>query len=753
MEKNKRNEQSLNDGITLIALVITIIVLLILAGVSIAMLTGENGILTQSKQAKVETAKGGLKEEINLMIQKRKIDEETGRKVSLKEDLENEISGEKVIEEIEGVTDACYLTKESQTVTVYEDGTIVEGKIIWDGVSKTKPEIDSEGNWHIKGANELKFFEEFVNGKLSEEEKQGINIVKTTTIYLENHIDLGARQENGIKTRGTNWEPIGKANQFLGIFDGNNYTIRGMYVDQANNFAGLFGKANEIKNLTLKDSYVIGGNCIGGMAGIGHKIENSHNENTTVISREGNYYTIGGLVGQLNEKMENCSNTGKVIANGKSADNGNSYCGGLVGQTNSKQEVIIKNCTNQGEIIGNGNRVGGVVGMLATNSKVENCNNQGKVTGKGERVGGIAGQASTETIIKESKNSGEIVGESRQTGGIAGLTGANIEKSENQGKVIGKGERVGGIVGDTGVSAVIKECKNSGEVVGENQLVGGIVGALATNATIEKSENKGKVTGKGNRVGGIAGNANIGTTIKECKNSGEILGESQTIGGIVGWTNGNIEKNENQGKVTGKGNRVGGIVGDTGTSAVIKECKNRGEILGENEIVGGISGVSWGTIEKCENQGKVTGKGEMVGGIVGTAGNDSNLNIKNSYNSGEIIGESGKAGGIIGSIGEKAIAVVIKNNYNIGKIISTKDNKGGILGENEASSAVIENNYYLKGTSESGNGTNNQDEIGKIEQKEEQEMKTEEFANKLNAGQDPVVWKGSNGNYPVIMES
>ena len=34
-------------GITLIALVITIIVLLILAAVSIAMLTGENGILTQ----------------------------------------------------------------------------------------------------------------------------------------------------------------------------------------------------------------------------------------------------------------------------------------------------------------------------------------------------------------------------------------------------------------------------------------------------------------------------------------------------------------------------------------------------------------------------------------------------------------------------------------------------------------------------------------------------------------------------------
>ena len=40
-----------NKGITLIALVITIIVLLILAGVSIAILTGSNGILTQAQNA------------------------------------------------------------------------------------------------------------------------------------------------------------------------------------------------------------------------------------------------------------------------------------------------------------------------------------------------------------------------------------------------------------------------------------------------------------------------------------------------------------------------------------------------------------------------------------------------------------------------------------------------------------------------------------------------------------------------------
>ena len=46
-----------NKGVTLVALVITIIVLLILAGVSLAMLTGENGILTNASSAKTETLK------------------------------------------------------------------------------------------------------------------------------------------------------------------------------------------------------------------------------------------------------------------------------------------------------------------------------------------------------------------------------------------------------------------------------------------------------------------------------------------------------------------------------------------------------------------------------------------------------------------------------------------------------------------------------------------------------------------------
>ena len=53
-------------GITLIALIITIIALLILVGVSIGMLTGTNGILTQAQKAKLSTELSSYKEQLEL---------------------------------------------------------------------------------------------------------------------------------------------------------------------------------------------------------------------------------------------------------------------------------------------------------------------------------------------------------------------------------------------------------------------------------------------------------------------------------------------------------------------------------------------------------------------------------------------------------------------------------------------------------------------------------------------------------------
>ena len=72
---NKIKFKESEKGITLIALVITIIVLLILAAVSIAMLTGENGILSKASTAKEKHLIAQYEEELNLCIMEMQTDE------------------------------------------------------------------------------------------------------------------------------------------------------------------------------------------------------------------------------------------------------------------------------------------------------------------------------------------------------------------------------------------------------------------------------------------------------------------------------------------------------------------------------------------------------------------------------------------------------------------------------------------------------------------------------------------------------
>ena len=86
LKKNKlKNERRMIKGITLIALVITIVVLIILAAVSIAMLTGENGLITKAEQAKDQTDLAGIREELQIMWQELLIETNNGRGYTEKE--------------------------------------------------------------------------------------------------------------------------------------------------------------------------------------------------------------------------------------------------------------------------------------------------------------------------------------------------------------------------------------------------------------------------------------------------------------------------------------------------------------------------------------------------------------------------------------------------------------------------------------------------------------------------------------------
>lgn len=59
--------KSKNNGITLIALIITVIVMLILAGVSLNALVGDNGIITQAQKAKIAAEDAAWLEEAQMI--------------------------------------------------------------------------------------------------------------------------------------------------------------------------------------------------------------------------------------------------------------------------------------------------------------------------------------------------------------------------------------------------------------------------------------------------------------------------------------------------------------------------------------------------------------------------------------------------------------------------------------------------------------------------------------------------------------
>ena len=78
MSNKKVGKEENRKGITLIVLVITIIVLLILAGVSISMLTSHNGILTQAQNAKNRTEEAQENEANALISYEQIINTSTG---------------------------------------------------------------------------------------------------------------------------------------------------------------------------------------------------------------------------------------------------------------------------------------------------------------------------------------------------------------------------------------------------------------------------------------------------------------------------------------------------------------------------------------------------------------------------------------------------------------------------------------------------------------------------------------------------
>lgn len=108
-------------GITLVALVITIVVLLILAGVTISMVMGDNGVLNNSQKAKYESAKGTAADSLSSALSSFTSDIYAGNKDgiadltqvtadTLKTELETQMAGYTIVS-VTGSYDSNYTVK------------------------------------------------------------------------------------------------------------------------------------------------------------------------------------------------------------------------------------------------------------------------------------------------------------------------------------------------------------------------------------------------------------------------------------------------------------------------------------------------------------------------------------------------------------------------------------------------------------------------------------------------------------------
>lgn len=114
-----------DKGITLIALVITIIILIILAGISVATLTGDNGLFSRAKQAKENSKYSSIEEEVKLAVNASYDNTASLNKEMLKENL-NKI--ERINPKIENVEFDLSVTIDGYQFLITELGQVTKVK-------------------------------------------------------------------------------------------------------------------------------------------------------------------------------------------------------------------------------------------------------------------------------------------------------------------------------------------------------------------------------------------------------------------------------------------------------------------------------------------------------------------------------------------------------------------------------------------------------------------------------------------------
>ena len=230
---------------------------------------------------------------------------------------------------------------------------------------------------------------------------------------------ISARLLNDLALTSGNWYPIGKTGHaYTGTFDGDGHKITNLKVELAQDEVGFFG-----------------------LIGAGGKVQKLHVQGA--VKATGTANQTGGIAGVMSD---------------------------------TEGVASITDCTFEGTVSG-GSQVGGIVGSVGLNNKVERCGSDATVSGS-ERIGGIAGACSYGNIYY-CRNRGKVGAENaKHVGGIVGdmQNYAVVCGSYNTGSVTGA-DYLGGIAGEVYVASAPLGCYNTGDV-GMAMHCGGALGSF-----------------------------------------------------------------------------------------------------------------------------------------------------------------------------------------------------------------------------------------------------------------------------------
>ncbi len=536
----------------------------------------------------------------------------------------------------------------------------------------TQTDADGKTYYLIENAAQLAAFRNIVNGTLTAEEALIYTPDTSANGRLVNDIDLNpgytfaadgsyTYSGEGEAPSVQSWTPIGG---YTGTFDGNGHTVSGMYINNISVInQGLFGvvsRGGTVQNLGVVNSYIFSYDYVGSVVG----------------------YNIG--------TVQNCYNTGAVVATSTLA-----YVGGVVGENDG----TVQNCYNTGAVTGTDARayVGGVVGY--NDGTVQNCYNTGTISSDSANKGGIVGGNNGNVTNCYYLNTSASTGIGDGTGEATSLTAEQMTGSD----ALGQGETQMNL--DTTVWTAGDDAtfwQDTGTLDENGQRVFGLIAKLPQ-LTVFVNAGKGhELLQAGTTTPGLSTQTDEdGKTYYLIENKEEL----ETFRNIV---NNTLTAEEAQ-FYTADASANGRLVNDIDLNpGYTFHADGTYSYSGEGEAPGVQS---WTPIGDSSRQysGTFDGNGKTVSGIyindsfynqgllgyVRNGGTVQNLGVVNSYVSGDAW-----VGGVVGCNN----GGTVQNCYNAGNVSASGNDAsiGGIVGENYGDAT---NCYFLEGTADQGIGS------------------------------------------------